>query len=189
MGPAVLVGSQFTGSAQDITVTITFGPATILIGDNQSQTFFVAAGTVNANGNTHTETFFNDNFQATVTHATDFVFTGQSCGAPQSVPDAPTNVTATLGSIIVSWTPPAYGGTSPITSYVVTASPGGATYTVDGSATTLRITDFRSGTYTFTVRAVNASGASVESARSNPITVATVGGAATPVVATPRFAG
>lgn len=188
-GPAVHVGDVFNFTNISVTAQTTFGPQTILIGPDQTVEFFVAAGTINVNTNTHTETFMDQQFQATVTHATDLVFTGQSCAAPQAVPDAPTNVTASLGSVIVSWVPPSYGGTSATTSYVVTASPGGATYTVDGSTTTLRIEDPAPGTYTFTVRAVNASGASVESARSNPITVARVGGAATPVVATPQFAG
>jgi hypothetical protein len=40
--------------------TSTIGPATILVGEDQSQTFFVAAGTVNFNTNTHTETFVCD---------------------------------------------------------------------------------------------------------------------------------
>ena len=42
------------------TTTTTFGPATILIGEDQSQTFFVAAGTLNINTNTHTEIFVCD---------------------------------------------------------------------------------------------------------------------------------
>jgi hypothetical protein len=41
-------------STQTISTTETIGPATILIGDNQSQTFFVAAGSVNYNTNVHT---------------------------------------------------------------------------------------------------------------------------------------
>jgi hypothetical protein len=40
-----------------VTTTTTIGPATILIGENQSQTYFVPAGTQNINTNTHTESF------------------------------------------------------------------------------------------------------------------------------------
>ncbi len=45
---------------QSVTTTTTFGPATILIGEDQAFTFFVAAGTLNINSNTHTETFVCD---------------------------------------------------------------------------------------------------------------------------------
>jgi hypothetical protein len=40
--------------------TFIFGPATILIGEDQSIPFFVAAGSQNFNTNTHTETFVCD---------------------------------------------------------------------------------------------------------------------------------
>jgi predicted phage tail protein len=122
-------------------------------------------------------------FQATVTHTSTVSFTGQTCGAQQAVPGPPTNVAAALGSIVVTWNPPAYPGTSPITSYVVTASPTGATYTVDGATTTLRIENPAPGTYTFTVRAVNASGAvTVVAGVATPA-------AASPIVANPAFTG
>lgn len=65
---AVPVGTQFNHSETSVTTTTAIGPATILIGEDQSQTFFVAAGTVNVNTNTHTENFIDDLFQATATH-------------------------------------------------------------------------------------------------------------------------
>lgn len=40
-----------------ITTETTFGPATILIGENRSQVYFVAAGATNVNTNTHTQSF------------------------------------------------------------------------------------------------------------------------------------
>jgi hypothetical protein len=40
-----------------VTSQTTFGPATILIGEDQSESYFVAAGTTNVNINTHTATF------------------------------------------------------------------------------------------------------------------------------------
>lgn len=40
-----------------VSTTQSLGPGTIFIGENQSETFFVAAGTTNFNTNTHTETF------------------------------------------------------------------------------------------------------------------------------------
>jgi IPTL-CTERM motif len=43
-----------------VTQTTSLGPGTILIGEDQSATFFVAAGTTNINTNTHTEFFICD---------------------------------------------------------------------------------------------------------------------------------
>jgi serine protease AprX len=85
----------------------------------------------------------------------------------QTVPDAPTAVTATAGtaSAIVRWTAPVYTGTSAISGYTVTASPGGATATVTGTSAT--VTGLTNGTaYRFTVTAANASGAGAASATS-----------------------
>jgi Fibronectin type III domain len=76
-----------------------------------------------------------------------------------SVPDAPTAVAAvaTVDGALVSFTPPAANG-APITSYIVTASPGGATST--GTAGPVSFTGLQPNTsYTFTVTAVNALGA------------------------------
>jgi hypothetical protein len=42
-----------------VTTQTSFGPATILIGPEQSQTFFVAAGTMNINTNVHTQFFID----------------------------------------------------------------------------------------------------------------------------------
>jgi hypothetical protein len=74
-GPATVSSSRDVLSTQvtsvldhtetSVTSTTTFGPATILIGPNQSQTFF-AAGSTNVNVNTHTEYFYNDIVTQTV---------------------------------------------------------------------------------------------------------------------------
>ena len=58
-GNACPVGSspQVTGTNTSSTATAVLGPGTIMIGECQSQPFFVAAGTSNVNTNTHTETF------------------------------------------------------------------------------------------------------------------------------------
>jgi hypothetical protein len=77
---------------------------------------------------------------------------------PCAVPAAPSAPTATAGvhSALVSFTPPADNG-SPITSYTVTASPGGAH--VSGASSPLTLTSLTPGTaYTFTVTATNALG-------------------------------
>ncbi|TMC54751.1 MAG: hypothetical protein E6J20_02110 [Chloroflexi bacterium] len=64
-------------------------------------------------------------------------------------------------SASISWTAaPTAGG--PVTSYQVTASPGGATVTVPGNATFATVTGLTAGTpYTFTVQGINSSGPGV----------------------------
>jgi hypothetical protein len=93
-----------------------------------------------------------------------------SSEAASSVPGAPTDVVASAanGQATVDFTEPPDGG-SPITSYTVTASPGGATTT--GAGTELIVTGLTNGTsYTFTVAATNALGAGPASAASNAVT-------------------
>lgn len=105
------------------------------------------------------------------------------------VPDAPTGVTATPfnASARVAFTPPANTGGAPITSYTVTASPGGATATGTGSPIT--VPGLSNGTaYTFTVTASNKAGAGSASAASAPVTPqASLPGGTFTVIATPPF--
>jgi len=88
-------------------------------------------------------------------------------------PDAPINVAAVPGSFSasVTWAPPANDGGSPITSYIVAASPSCiptpcvVIYQVGAAI----VTSLANGTpYTFTVRAVNAAGPGLM-ARSNSV--------------------
>ena len=92
-------------------------------------------------------------------------------------PQAPTIGTATRGnqSVAVTWTAPTNNGGSAITSYTVTASPGGATaVTPNGSTTNATVSGLTNGTaYTFTVVATNAFGNSGSSAASAAATPAT----------------
>jgi len=108
-----------------------------------------------------------------------------------TVPDAPTNVQATagIGSAVVSWTPGAPDGGSPITGYVVTAYQEGTrnvvtTVTADRSATSIYLALTNGGTYTFAVQAENAVGLGAQSARSNAITLPAVPGAPRNLTAT-----
>ena len=90
-----------------------------------------------------------------------------------SAPDAPTSVVATADNqqASVSFTPGASNG-SAITSYRVTASPGGSFST--GSSSPLVVTGLTNGqAYTFTVTATNDIGTSVSSTASNSVIPAT----------------
>jgi hypothetical protein len=87
-----------------------------------------------------------------------------------TAPGAPTGVSAVPGSrqAIVSFTAPSANG-SPITSYTVTASPGGAQ--ASGTSSPITVTGLSDWTaYTFTVTATNAAGTSPTSSPSTAIT-------------------
>ncbi|MDG1846416.1 MAG: fibronectin type III domain-containing protein [Acidimicrobiales bacterium] len=94
----------------------------------------------------------------------------QARGLP-IVSDAPTNVVATpgvSGEVAVSFVPPLDIGSSIITSYTVTADPGGQSATGGGAC---MVTGLTNGTaYTFTVVATNDSGDSAPSVASNAAT-------------------
>ncbi len=96
---------------------------------------------------------------------------------PATPPAAPTEVVATAGdgSATVSWAAPAEDGGSPVTGSTVTATPGGATCTTDG--TSCVVTGLANGrAHTFTVVATNAAGDSAASAPSAPVTPAAPAG-------------
>lgn len=111
-------------------------------------------------------------------HTRVAAFRFPSCDGPNAtVPSSPgaAAVTAGLASATVSWSPPVTDNGSPVNSYVVTASPGGATCTTVVGATrdpdTCTVEGLADGTtYTFGVIARNAIGDSP----------ATAAGAATP---------
>jgi hypothetical protein len=77
-------------------------------------------------------------------------------------PQSPSNVTATPGDAkaTISWSPPPNTGSSPITGYTATASPGGKGCTT-ATATSCTITGLTNGTtYDVSVTATNAVGTS-----------------------------
>ena len=92
-------------------------------------------------------------------HAGNAIGTGtesarSSAVTPATVPGAPTvvSVDARDGRVTVSWSAPAGTGGAAITGYTVTAAPGGATATTDGTTHTADVTGLVNGTaYTFTV--------------------------------------
>ena len=91
---------------------------------------------------------------------------------PATLPGAPGSVAATPvnHSAIVTWSPPASTGGSPIVHYTVVASTGQRLTTPDGS-TTVVLTGLTNGTrVTFTVSATNGVGTGPASSASNAIT-------------------
>ncbi|MBF4692927.1 S-layer homology domain-containing protein, partial [Fusibacter ferrireducens] len=89
---------------------------------------------------------------------------------PPTIPSAPTHVVAVAGDAqaTVSFMIPNDDGGSPISSYIVTSSPGNIKATGNGSPIT--VTGLTNGTqYVFSVVAVNGVGSSVSSSNSNAI--------------------
>jgi YVTN family beta-propeller protein len=92
---------------------------------------------------------------------------------PSNPPSAPLDVTAVPGNgqTTISWRPPTDPGSFPVTSYRVTASPGGQSCLVSAPTLTCTLTRLMNGTpYTFTVEALNGAGWSPASAASAPVT-------------------
>jgi hypothetical protein len=91
-----------------------------------------------------------------------------------TLPGAPTIGTATVSGTTasVAFTAPSSAGfPATITGYIVTSSPGGLTGT--GASSPISVTGLTAGTaYTFTVRAINATGTGPSSAASNSVTPA-----------------
>ena len=103
---------------------------------------------------------------------------------PGTVPGAPTGVSGAAGNhqVRVSWSAPGSDGGSTITSYLVTAAPGGATCSWSSGPLSCVVTGLTNGTpYTFTVTATNMFGTGPPSAASLPVTPGTVPGAPTGV--------
>ena len=93
---------------------------------------------------------------------------------PTAPPGAPTGATATAGvqAASVSWIEPINKGfPATLTSYRVTANPGGSQCTATPPATSCTVSPLTAGTaYTFTVEAQNATGWGPSSAASNSVT-------------------
>lgn len=95
---------------------------------------------------------------------------------PVSAPNAPTIGTATGGNAqaSVAFTAPSWNGGATITGYTATSTPGGLT--ASGSSSPLTVTGLTNGTsYTFKVKATNATGTGPESAASNSVAPAGAG--------------
>jgi hypothetical protein len=93
---------------------------------------------------------------------------------PTYPPNAPTVGSATATSATtatVAFTAPSYGGSTTITTYTATSSPGNITGTISQAGSgTITVSGLSASTsYTFTVTATNSNGTSVPSAASNSI--------------------
>ena len=104
--------------------------------------------------------------------------------APPAVPEAPDQVAAFAagGNGYVAWNPSFVSNGAPVTSYAVTASPGGSHVSVSAAEyarlSYAVVPGLQAGAaYTFTVQAVNRIGASAPSLPSAPVTVAPQAGA------------
>ena len=91
-----------------------------------------------------------------------------------TAPGAPTGVSAVagVGEAVVSWVAPAELGDPALSSYVVTASPGGAQCTVDASSLSCTVEGLTGGvSYTFAVTAKSSVATSAASASSDAVTI------------------
>ncbi|MDQ6782924.1 MAG: fibronectin type III domain-containing protein [Actinomycetota bacterium] len=124
----------------------------------------------------------------------------QPTTTPPPIPQAPgaptvTTVSATAGSLAVTWSVPASTGSSPLTTYKVSALPQGAgklaTTTTNGTTTTATVTGLSGGvTYCAQVQAVNAVGGGPLSANDGSPTVCAKTTSDTPgQMATPTATG
>lgn len=116
------------------------------------------------NGTSYTATIVAKNSGGTSTGVT----VSATPTAPVA-PGAPSGVIATAGngSAAVTWRAPSNTGSAPITSYTVTASPGGQTCTVNAPAVSCTVTGLTNGTnYTFSVTATSSAGTSSPSSAS-----------------------
>lgn len=171
--PATLGGGTLSGYVVTVLpagTKVTFGPqpnATVTgLGDNTEYTFTVAARTDVGTG-----------AESAPSNAI----------TTAGVPGAPTAVVATAGirTATISWSAPSSDGGTPITAYLVTASPSGLTSLVSG-ATTVAVTGLADGTsYSFTVRAINALGTGSASAASTAVSTPAVPSSPVGVTATP----
>ena len=169
------------GGAAITDYTVTSTPGTITKTVNGSTLSAVVTGLTNGTSYTFTVRATNADGSGPASSPTAPV-------TPAAPPSAPRSPTAVPGNsqVTVSWQAPTSTGGAAITSYRVTAAPGGASATVDGSTLSVTVTGLTNGTsYTFTVAASNAAGASPASSPTAPVTPTGAPTAPTGVTATP----
>ena len=99
-GP-IVQSSQATGNTT-VTDVVTFGPATIMVGDNQSDTFTVLAGQEDINVNTNTEYYAYQNVTTTNTYLTTQSYTISGTAAAVSATPAPASWLLMLTGLAVA---------------------------------------------------------------------------------------
>ena len=99
-GP-IVQSTQATGNVS-VTTVDTFGPATIMVGDNQSDTFTVLAGQEDINVNTNTEYYAYQNVTTTNTYLTTQTYTISGTAAAESATPAPASWLLMLTGLAVA---------------------------------------------------------------------------------------
>ena len=97
-------------------------------------------------------------------------YSNEVSAVPRTVPAPPSNIKATAGSkkAVVKFDEPLDNGGSPIIKYVVTSYP--ENKVAEGTKSPITVNGLKNGTsYTFTVKAVNEAGESIESMTSNAV--------------------
>ena len=164
--PASNGGSPITG------YTVTSNPGGKVNSGKSSP--ITVKGLTNGTGYTFTVTAKNKVGTGQASEPSDSVI-------PATIPGAPTGVTATPGDsqATVEFTAPASTGGLPITSYTVTASPGGIT--AQGASSPINFTGLTNGkAYAFTVKATNAVGTGAASKKSKKVTPRQIGASVWP---------
>ena len=171
---AVTSGSNMTvtfnapadnGGAAITSYIVTSDPAgaTCVVGANA--TTYICSGLTADTNYSYTVKAVNSKGPSSASTASTPVTAIAAPSAPQNVSAVITAGTTTL-SATVSFDPPATNNGSAVTSYTVTASPGGATCTVNAPITYCEISVLPDNVYTFTATATNAVGTSVASTTS-----------------------
>ncbi|WP_213523618.1 fibronectin type III domain-containing protein [Nonlabens sp.] len=151
----------FNGYSTITSYTATSSPNNI--SDSVSQS---GDGTITVSGLTNGTSY---TFTITATNAlgTSVVSNVSQAVIPDTVPDAPTIVSAVAGNgqATITFNAPAFNGSSTITSYTATSSPDNISDSVSQSGDgTITVSGLTNGTsYTFTITATNAFGTSVVS--------------------------
>jgi hypothetical protein len=99
-GP-IVQSTQATGNVS-VTTVDTFGPATIMVGDNQSDTFTVLSGQEDVNVNTNTEYYAYQNVTTTNTYLTTQSYTISGTAAAVSATPAPASWLLMLTGLAVA---------------------------------------------------------------------------------------